>query len=87
MPESTNNLIHELLDPKFIVSLLAIGIFIWAYGENVSDQTMIGAIIGGFNLALGFHLGAISERSRQPIKVTTDPDKPLPVKETTEDVN
>jgi hypothetical protein len=55
---------REFLTPKFIVAFAAIGVFAWAYGENVGDETMKGAIIGGFNLALGFYLGSTNSASR-----------------------
>lgn len=51
---------EEFLTPKFFVALAALAVFGWAYGENVGDETMKGAIIGGFNLALGFYLGSNS---------------------------
>lgn len=55
---------REFANPKFFVALIAVLIFAWAYGENVGDETMKGAIIGGFNLALGFYLGSTSGASR-----------------------
>lgn len=54
----------DFLTPKFVVALVAVMIFAWAYGANVGDETMKGAIIGGFNLALGFYLGSTSGASR-----------------------
>lgn len=54
----------DFLTPKFLVALIAVGVFAWAYGENVGDETMKGAIIGGFNLALGFYLGSTNNASR-----------------------
>lgn len=54
----------DFLNPKFLVAILAVIIFAWAYGENVGDETMKGAIIGGFNLALGFYLGSTSGAAR-----------------------
>lgn len=55
---------EEFLTSKFAIALVAVAVFAWAYGENTSDQTMIGAIIGGFNLALGFYLGSNSAASK-----------------------
>lgn len=54
----------EFLTPKFLIALIAVAVFAWAYGANVGDETMKGAIIGGFNLALGFYLGSTNSASR-----------------------
>ena len=54
----------DFLNPKFAVALAALLIFAWAYGQNVDDKTMLGAIIGGFNLALGFYLGSTSSSGK-----------------------
>ena len=45
--------------PQFVIALLIIGLFAWAFGENVDDDTMKGALIGAFNLAIGFYLGSV----------------------------
>jgi hypothetical protein len=50
--------LDDFATPKFIVALMAVGVFVWAFGHDPSDATMKGAIIGGFNLALGFYLGS-----------------------------
>lgn len=50
--------------PHFLVALLIIGLFAWAYGENTNDDTMKGALIGAFNLAIGFYLGNVIGRER-----------------------
>lgn len=55
---------RDFLTPKFVIALLAMAVFGWAYGQNVDDKTMVGAIIGGFNLALGFYLGSTNSASR-----------------------
>ncbi|QPQ55607.1 hypothetical protein IC614_03115 [Allosphingosinicella flava] len=45
--------------PHFVIALLIIGLFAWAFAENVGDDTMKGALIGAFNLAIGFYLGSV----------------------------
>lgn len=56
--------VSEFFTPKFIVALLAVGVFVWAFGHDPSDATMKGAIIGGFNLALGFYLGSTDRANK-----------------------
>jgi hypothetical protein len=51
-------MIDRLADPRFLVSLIVMGIFGWAFASNVSDDTMKGAIIGALNIAVGFWLGS-----------------------------
>ncbi len=41
-----------------------VGLFAWAYGENTGDDTMKGALIGAFNLAIGFYLGNVIGREK-----------------------
>lgn len=48
----------KTLDARLLVTLLAIGIFAWAIYQNPNDQTLIGAAIAGFNLALGYWLAS-----------------------------
>lgn len=73
---------HEFVEPKFLVALFALFLFGWAYNNNTNDEVMKGAIIGGFNLAMGFYLGgALSQR----VKVSNTEAEPLPVKETPKD--
>ena len=50
--------------PHFIIALLIVGLFAWAYGENTNDDTMKGALIGAFNLAIGFYLGNVIGREK-----------------------
>lgn len=50
--------------PQFLVALLIVGLFAWAYGENTGDDTMKGALIGAFNLAIGFYLGNVVGREK-----------------------
>ena len=49
---------ERFADPRFAVSLIIMGIFAWAFAENVGDDTMKGAIIGALNIAVGFWLGS-----------------------------
>lgn len=62
----------RFVDPRLLVSLLIMGLFAWAYGENVSDETMKGAIIAAFAGAWGFWIGSAraSERDEQATKNT-----------------
>lgn len=55
---------NDFLTPKFAVALMAVGVFVWAFGHDPSDATMKGAIIGGFNLALGFYLGSTDRANK-----------------------
>ena len=48
----------DWLNPRFFMALMIVALFAWAYAENVSDQTMIGALIGAFNMAIGYYLGS-----------------------------
>lgn len=48
----------EFLNPRFAISLIVLCIFGWAFGENVSDDTMKGAIIGALNVVAGYWLGS-----------------------------
>lgn len=50
--------VSEFLNPRFVVSILVMAIFTWAFGENVDDDTMKGAIIGALNIAVGYWLGS-----------------------------
>lgn len=50
----------KFIDPKFAMAVIIVALFAWAYGENVGDQTMIGALIGAFNMAIGYYLGSSS---------------------------
>lgn len=62
-------------DPKFLISLVVLGIFGWAFGENVTDDTMKGAIIGALNVVAGYWLGssnssnAVREQVGQALRI------------------
>lgn len=51
-------MIERLIDPRFIVSLIVMAIFAWAFGANPADDTMKGALIAGFAGAWGYWLGS-----------------------------
>jgi hypothetical protein len=44
-------------DPRFIITLILVGVFAYAYGQDPSDQAMKGAIIAACSAAYGFWLG------------------------------
>lgn len=46
------------VDAKLMIAISVIGLFAWAYAENVDDDTMKGALIAGFAGAWGFYLGS-----------------------------
>lgn len=48
----------KFFDPAFIVAMLVIGLFGYAYIQNANDETMKGALIAGFNIAVGYYIGA-----------------------------
>lgn len=66
-PASQSSWLDDFRTPKFVVAMAAVLVFAWAYAANVGDETMKGAIIGGFNLALGFYLGSNSSAERATI--------------------
>lgn len=45
-------------DPRFLITLLLICLFGYAYADDPSDQAMKGAIIAAFSAAYGFWLGS-----------------------------
>jgi hypothetical protein len=45
-------------EPRFIITLLLIGLFGFAYMQDASDQAMKGAIIAAFSAAYGFWIGS-----------------------------
>lgn len=52
-------------DPKLILSLILIGLFAWAYGNDPADEAMKGALIAAFAAAYGYHLGSSAGSSRK----------------------
>lgn len=44
-------------EPRFIITLLLIGLFGFAYMQDPSDQAMKGAIIAAFSAGYGFWVG------------------------------
>lgn len=45
-------------EPRFIITLMLIGLFAFAYIDDPSDQAMKGAIIAAFSAAYGFWIGS-----------------------------
>ena len=45
-------------DPRFIITLLLIALFGYAYMQDPADQAMKGAIIAAFSAAYGFWIGS-----------------------------
>lgn len=45
-------------EPRFIITLLLIGLFGFAYMHDPADQAMKGAIIAAFSAAYGFWIGS-----------------------------
>lgn len=48
----------QWLEPRFVITLLLIGLFGFAYMHDPSDQAMKGAIIAAFSAAYGFWIGS-----------------------------
>ena len=46
------------LEPRFIITLLLIGLFGFAYINDPADEAMKGALIGAFSAAYGFWIGS-----------------------------
>jgi hypothetical protein len=57
-------LTFETLDPRLFIAFAIIGMFGWAYAENMSDDTMKGALIAAFAGAWGYYLGSSNTASR-----------------------
>ena len=63
-------------DPRFVITVLLIVVFGYAYYQDPSDQAMKGAIIAAFSAAYGFWLG-----SQQNEESTAHPGKaPDPIR-------
>ena len=54
--------LDRFLQPQFVIAILLIAMFAWAFGENVSDDTMKGALIAAFAGAWGYFLGSSRKR-------------------------
>lgn len=50
--------LSNIIDPRFVITLLLIALFGFAYIQDPSDQAMKGAIIGAFSAAYGFWIGS-----------------------------
>lgn len=64
----------NLADARLLISLIVLGIFAWAFGENVTDDTMKGAIIGALNVVAGYWLGSSnsSNQTREQVGKALD---------------
>lgn len=49
---------NQWAEPRFLITLMLIGLFGFAYFQDPSDQAMKGAIIGAFSAAYGFWIGS-----------------------------
>lgn len=54
----------ESADPKLFVAFAIIGLFAWAFAENPTDETFVGALIAAFAGAWGYYLGSSNTASR-----------------------
>lgn len=57
-------------DPRFIITMLLIALFGYAYIQDPADEAMKGALIGAFSAAYGFWIG-----SKQNDKATENTGK------------
>ena len=48
----------KAFDARFVITLLLIGLFGFAYIQDPADQAMKGAIIAAFSAAYGFWIGS-----------------------------
>ena len=55
-------------DPRLLIALLVIGYFGWAFSANVADETLKGALIAAFNIAVGYWLGSSDRRTIEVAK-------------------
>ena len=49
---------NQWAEPRFLITLMLIGLFGFAYLQDPSDQAMKGAIIAAFSAAYGFWIGS-----------------------------
>lgn len=47
----------KFVDPRFVVAMLVMMYYGWAFYTHPNDQTLTGNLIAGFNIAIGFYLG------------------------------
>lgn len=47
-----------IVDPRFLIALIVLGMFGWALSADPDDLTMKGALIAGFAGAWGYYLGS-----------------------------
>lgn len=63
-------------DPRVLVTICALGLFAAAFAFNRTNETIIGAAIGGFNLALGYWLGSSNSSTRKTELLASQTDEP-----------
>lgn len=77
-------MIDRFLQPQLLLALILIGLFGWAYSEDVSDATMKGALIGAFSGAWGYYLGSSrgatsqTENVSKALDLAASPTAPAP---------
>ena len=45
-------------DQRFVIALLVMTLFLFAYSKNPDDKIMLGAIISSLNIAVGYYLAS-----------------------------
>lgn len=74
----------ERLDPRLFVAFTIIGLFGWAFARNVSNETMVGALIAAFAGAWGYYLGSsnsanqANDRADRGMELTHEAMRRLP---------
>jgi hypothetical protein len=56
MVENKDSFMSGWNDPRFVITLLLVGLFGYAFAQDPSDESMKGAIIAAFSTAYGFWL-------------------------------
>lgn len=49
---------NQWAEPRFLITVMLIGLFGYAYIQDPSDEAMKGALIGAFSAAYGFWIGS-----------------------------
>jgi hypothetical protein len=56
MVEDKDSFMSGWNDPRFVITLLLVGLFGYAFAQDADDEAMKGAIIAAFSTAYGFWL-------------------------------
>jgi hypothetical protein len=56
MVENKDSFMSGWNDPRFVITLLLVGLFGYAFAQDADDEAMKGAIIAAFSTAYGFWL-------------------------------